>query len=316
MSGARNTIPNHMRALFLTSYDDGGVLELQERPVPRPARKEVLVRVAAAPVNPTDLAPLWGFRRHEGPLPRVPGAEGSGTVVSSGGRPLAGALKGRRVAFGVPPGRDGSWGQYAAISVLNCLVLPKAVDDERGSMSLVNPVSAYRLLDVAQRRGAKAVVSTAAAGALGRMIARLGARGGVGVINVVRRPEQVERLRSEGREHVLDSSDPEFDRQLEELCRRLGARVAFDAIGGAMTGRLLRALPPGGHVVVYGGLAREPASFEPTEAIYQGKSVSGFYLPAWLATKNTLSVLRIIGRRVAPLLRTELSSEVHQDHAG
>ena len=83
-----------------------------------------------------------------------------------------------------------------------------------------------------------------------------------------------------------------------------------------MTGRLLRALPPGGHVVVYGGLAREPASFEPTEAIYQGKSVSGFYLPAWLATKNTLSVLRIIGRRVAPLLRTELSSEVHQDHAG
>ena len=289
-----------------------GVLELQERPVPRPARKEVLVRVAAAPVNPTDLALLWGFRTHEGPLPRVPGAEGSGTVVSSGGGPLAGALKGRRVAFGVPPGRDGSWGQYAAIPVLNCLILPKAVDDERGSMSLVNPVSAYGLLDVARRRGAKAVVSTAAAGALGRMVARLGARGGVGVINVVRRPEQVETLRSEGRERVLDSSDPEFDRQLDALCRRLGARVALDAIGGTMTGRLLQALPPGGHVVIYGGLCARAGELRADGGHLPGQAVSGFYLPAWLATKNTLSVLRIIGRRVAPLLRTELSSEVRQ----
>jgi NADPH:quinone reductase-like Zn-dependent oxidoreductase len=177
-------------------------------------------------------------------------------------------------------------------------------------MALVNPVSAYGLLDVAQHRGAKAVVSTAAAGALGRMIARLGARRGVGVINVVRRHEQVDSLHQEGREHVLDSSDPELDRQLEELCRRLDARVALDAIGGPMTGRLLHALPPGGHVVIYGGLSFEPASFDSTEPIYQGKSVSGFYLPAWLATKNALSVLLIIGRRVAPLLRTELSSKV------
>jgi len=310
VSRAEHIIPRHMQALVLTSYDDEGVLELQERPVPRPGPKEVLVEVSAAPVNPTDLALLRGGRSHEGPLPRVPGAEGSGTVVASGGGAIAAALRGRRIAFGVPPGKDGAWAQYAAIPVLNCLLLPKGVDDERGSMSLVNPVSAYGLLEVAKRRGAGTVVNTAAAGALGRMIARLGARRRVRVINVVRRPEQVEALRREGRPHVVDSSDPEFERQLMQLCGRLDARVAFDAIGGAMTGRLLRALPEGGHVVIYGGLSFEPGSIEPTQAIYENKSISGFYLPTWLATKNTLTVLQIIGRRVAPLLRTDLSSEV------
>jgi NADPH:quinone reductase-like Zn-dependent oxidoreductase len=190
------------------------------------------------------------------------------------------------------------------------MLLPKAVDDEQGSMALVNPVTAYGLLEVAGGRGAKAVVSSAAAGALGRMIARLGVRRGVEVIDVVRRTEQVETLRAEGRVHVLDSSDAEFDQQLEELCRRLDARVAFDAIGGTMTGRLLRAVPDGGHVVVYGNLSWEPAGFDPTGPIYQGKSISGFYLPAWLATKNVVSVLRIITRRVGPLLGTDLSSEI------
>jgi NADPH:quinone reductase len=310
VSRARGTTPGHMKALVLTSYDDNGVLEVQERAVPRPGPKEVLVRVAAAPVNPTDLALLLGGRSHEGPLPRVPGAEGSGTVVASGGRTVAAAFRRRRVAFGVPPGKDGAWAQYTSIPALNCMLLPKSVDDERGSMSLVNPVSAYGLLEIAKGRGTRAVVNTAAGGALGRMVARLGVRDGVRVIDVVRRPEQVESLRSEGRDHVLDSSDPEFDAQLEERCRRLEARVAFDAIGGAMTGRLLRALPDGGHVIVYGGLSLEPSSFDVTQVIYQRKSISGFYLPTWLGSKNVVSVLRIITRKVGPLLRTELSSEI------
>jgi NADPH:quinone reductase-like Zn-dependent oxidoreductase len=190
------------------------------------------------------------------------------------------------------------------------MLLPKAVDDERGSMSLVNPVSAHGLLEVARGRGAKAVVNTAAGGALGRMIARLGARRGIRVIDVVRAPEQVEALRRGGRDHVLDTSDPGFDQQLEKLCRRLDARVAFDAIGGEMTGRLLRALPDGGHVIVYGGLSLDPSRFDVTQVIYEHKSISGFYLPDWLATKNVVSVLQIITRRVAPLLRTDLSSEI------
>jgi NADPH:quinone reductase-like Zn-dependent oxidoreductase len=312
MSRGERTVPERMQALVLTSYDDQGVLEVQERPVPRPRKNEVLVEVAAAAVNPTDLALLIGRRSHEGPLPRVPGAEGSGTVVASGGGALARALVGRRVAFGVPPGQDGSWAQYAVVPMTNCLVLPKGVDDEHGSMSLVNPVTAWVLLDIAQRRGSKAVVSTAAAGALGRMIARLGARRGIGVINVVRRQEQVETLQAEGREHVLDSSEPAFDEQLEERCRQLGARVAFDAVAGDLTARLLRALPSGGHVVIYGALSLEPSSFDPSLAIFESKSISGFYLPAWLAATNTLTALRTIGLRVRPLLGKVLDSTIHR----
>ncbi|HXJ65314.1 MAG TPA: zinc-binding dehydrogenase [Actinomycetota bacterium] len=316
MSAQRRTVPRSMRALVMTSYadqgdtDPAGGLEVREHPVPRAGRGEVLIRVSAAPVNPTDLALLLGRRPHERPLPRVPGAEGSGIVVASGGGALAAALRGRRVAFGVPGSGDGAWAQYAAVPARNCLPLPKAVDDERGSMSLVNPVTAYGLLEVAHRHGTKAVVNTAAAGALGRMIARLGARRRVQVIDVVRRAEQVEALRRDGREHVLDSSDPEFDRQLGELCRRLGARIAFDAIGGATTGRLLDALPAGGHLVIYGGLSLEPASFDLTGPIYENKSISFFYLPTWLATKNAVTATLIISRRVAPLLTTDLGSEV------
>lgn len=287
-----NAVPTTMRALVLHAYDVGSYtsLTLEDRPVPQPRRGEVLVRVAAAPINPSDLAFLQGLYGVKKPLPVVPGIEGSGTVIASGGGWMANRLVGKRVACAAGDG-DGTWAEYVVAPALQCSPVPKTIDDERGAMRIVNPYTAWAQLTIAHQAHARAVVQTAAASALGRMLVRLSPRFGISVINVVRRDAQVESLRASGAKHVLNSETSDFDQRLGDLCRQLDARVAFDAVAGPMTGRLLAAMPPRSRVVVYGGLAMEPIQINPGDVIFRQQRVEGFYLPHWVARQNPLSLL-------------------------
>lgn len=307
----RTEIPSRMRALLLRSYEGLAGLEVAERPVPRPGRGEVLVRIAASPVNPSDLAFLLGLYAYRKELPTVPGIEASGTVVEAGRGLVGRRLVGKRVACAASDSRDGTWAQYAVVRALHCLPLPARVTDQQGAMALVNPLTAWGLMQVSRKRRARAVVNTAAASALGRMILRLSSRFGIEVVHVVRREEQAELLRSQGARYVLNSADPEFDRRLLELCAALPVRLAFDAVGGSMTGRLLTALPRGGRVTLYGALSLEPCSLPPGPIVFEEKVLDGFYLPNWLAGKNPLAALRT-RRAVARLLDTDLRSEVRE----
>jgi NADPH2:quinone reductase len=106
-----------------------------------------------------------------------------------------------------------------------------------------------------------------------------------------------------------DSANREFDAQLRDLCAQLDARLAFDAVGGDMTERLLAALPRGSRVTVYGGLAALPFRVFPQQPIFDGKIVDGFWIPSGLARKNPLQLL-LLQRRVVSLLDTALRSEV------
>ena len=303
------TTPETMRALELRSYEGGeGSLALVERPVPRPGRGEVLVRVAASPVNPSDLMFLRGMYVRKR-LPVVPGFEGSGEVVASGGGFLASYLKGRRVACAAPLDGDGTWAEFMVAPASQCIPLRKETDTEQAAAMIVNPFTAWALMGIAQRRQARAVVQTAAAGALGRMIVRLAASRGVGLINVVRRREQVELLRGEGALHVLDSSEENFDERLRELCASLRATVLFDAVAGEMTGRVLRAMPRKSKAVVYGALSQEAAAVDPRSLIFEGKSVEGFWLSDWLRSQSIFAKLAASGR-VQKLLAGELKTEV------
>lgn len=291
-----STIPATMRALVLHAYDLGsyGSLTLEERPTPHPGKGEVLVRMAASPINPSDLAALQGAHGGNKALPTIPGLEGSGTVVRAGRGYLARRLLGKRVACAAGEG-DGAWAEYMVTSARFCSPLPSDFSDEQGAVRIVNPYTAWAHLQIARQAGAHAIIETAAAGALGQMVNQLAQRRGVRVLNIVRREAQAETLRGLGAKHILNSEAPDFDDQLREQCQRLGVRLAFDAVAGSMTARLLAALPPHGRVVVFGALAEfyggETINMGASDLIFNEKRIEGFYLPLWVAQQKPLALL-------------------------
>lgn len=302
-----------MRAVQIRAYDGKPEsVSLVELPVPRPEPGQVLVHVAASPINPSDqmfLRGLYGFKK---PLPAVPGFEGSGTVEEAGRGFMARFLKGRRVACAAvdPRSSQGMWAEYVVTSAHSCMPLSDYVTLEQGAMMLVNPLTAWALVDIARRGRHRAIVQNAAASALGKMVVKLGRKFSIPVINVVRRSEQVNALHAVGAKHVLNSSDNGFDSDLRKLCQDLGATISFDAVSGELSGRVLRAQPDGSELIVYGALSLEANQVDPTSLIFENKRVKGFWLSEWLRHRSVLGQLKL-GRQVQSLLADDLKTEVH-----
>jgi len=306
----RKNLPATMRALELRSYEEGEhSLAVVERPLPVPKAGQVLVEMAAAPVNPSDLMFLRGLYGQRKRLPVVAGFEGAGRVVAAGGGAWARYLLGRPVACAAPFDGDGTWAEYMLAPAEQVIPLGRGTDLEQAASMIVNPFSAWALMGRAAELKAKAVVQTAAASALGRMVVRLAAARGVETINVVRRAEQAETLRLAGAAHVLDSTAADFDARLRELCSRLGATVAFEAVAGETTGRILAAMPRGGLAVVYGALSQGACAVDPRSLIFEGKRVEGFWLADWLRRQNALRKF-LMARKVERMLGGELKTEV------
>src|SRR5260370_10669905 len=186
-------LPPTMRAVQLRAYDGApesvGVVEM---PVPRPGPGQVLVRVYASPVHPSDYFFLHGFYSFKKPLPAVPGFEGTGTVVEAGAGLLPRLLKGKRVACSAAAAgiAGGMWAEYVATSAQLCVPLRKSVTLEQGATMLVNPLTAWALMEEARRGGHRAVVQPGAASALGRRIGGLGQRDSISGLSAARRSER------------------------------------------------------------------------------------------------------------------------------
>lgn len=301
-----------MRALELRAFDGRpDSVTIVDCPVPRPGPGEVLVRVAASPINPSDLAFLNGLYGFTKPLPTIPGFEGSGTVVDCGPGLMARYLKGKRVACTTadPKISGGMWAEYVVTSAQLCIPLAKNISLDQAAMMLVNPISAWAMVDIARREHHRAIAQTAAASALGRMVIRLGRRFNIPVINIVRRPEQVELLQREGSQHILNSTDPSFDSALHDLARQLQATIALDAVAGELSARVLRGLPKRSRLLVYGALSLSAVQADPGSLIFEGKRVEGFWVSGWLGRQSFLRKL-LLSRRIQSLLATDLKSEI------
>jgi len=306
------SIPTQMRGARLLAYDGRAEsLAVVEMAMPRPGPGEVLVRMHASPINPSDLLFVRGLYGFKKPLPATPGFEGSGTVVAAGSGILPKLLVGRRVACTAADANvaSGTWAEYVVTSARLCVPLQKHVDMEQGATMLVNPLMAWALIDEARRGRHRAVVQTAAVSALGKMVIRLARRFSIPVINVVRRADQVRLLQEMGAEHVLDSTAPEFDAELRELCHRLHATIGFDAVAGDMSDQVLRAQPKGSRLIVYGLLSHAPIQIDPAPLIFDGKAVEGLYLTEWMRDRNLLRQLRVASQ-VQRLLATDLKTEI------
>ncbi len=265
MSAASNDLPATFRQLRSLVTADGQLqLSLATVPMPTPADHEVLVRVEAAPINPSDLGLLLAMadvtaatstRAVDDPVVTAPispavmtalaarvdqslpvGNEGAGTVVAAGSSPEAQALLGRVVGF---VGGE-TYGQYRAAYAGLCLPLPEGTTAAQGASCFVNPLTALGMVETMRMEGHTALVHTAAASNLGQMLNRICLADGVSLVNVVRRPEQVALLREQGALHVVDSSAPTFLDDLTAALVATGATLAFDAIGGGeLAGQIL-----------------------------------------------------------------------------
>ena len=302
-------IPTRMRAVMLHAYDELDRLVIEEQPVPQLRAGHVLVRMHASPINPSDLAFLRGvyFRKK---LPVIPGIEGSGVVVAAGRGLFAKALVGRRVACIAPDeGAGGTWAEFIAVPALTCIPLKAATSMEQGAMHFVNPLTAWLLIAEAQRIHTRAIVQTAAAGALGKMIFRLAQQQNIISINLVRREEQVATLRQLGAQYVLNTATEDFEQRLHEICREHDARLAFDAVGGEMTGKVLRAMPNGARLISYGALSMQTLTLDPRLFISTGKKIEGFHLGRAVRSLNFTARLQAVWQ-VRNMLTQELQSDI------
>jgi NADPH:quinone reductase-like Zn-dependent oxidoreductase len=187
--------------------------------------------------------------------------------------------------------------------------LSKHISLEQGAYLTINPMTACALIEIARTRGNLAFVQTAAASALGVMIARLAKRFQLTGIHVVRRPEQVQKLQKMGCEHVFDSNDASFQERLAEACSKFKASIAFDAVGGELTRRVALAMPPGSRIVVYGALADEPCQIDSKDFFFRDKKLQGFWLSRWIKRKGFLQKL-LLAYRVQKLLSNDLQTHV------
>lgn len=292
------TIPSEMRALELANYHEDLTEAIQSlcvtrKPAPSPGPGQVLVRMEAAPCNPSDLVFMQGLYGVKKKLPVVPGWEGAGTVVASGAGMMANWLKGKRVACGGQSDSDGTWAEYYVAETKSCVPLRKGISFEQGASLIINPLTAWALVETAQKGGHRGIVQTAAASQVGRKVLRLTLDAGIALINIVRRQDQEDILRSLGAESVLNSESENFEDQLREECRRLHATIAFDAVSGAMTGKLFNAMPDRSTVLVYGVLSYDPCSdIDGGQMIFGRKRVQGFWLTDWVRKAGFFKIFK------------------------
>lgn len=254
--------PQKMKAFVMK--EEKNVLKYlpDTKDVPKPGPGQVLIKVECGVINPSDLYCMRGDYSGTFEYPFIPGTEGSGTVIASGGGFMAWSLVGKRVGFTrqtEKPGKfsiGGAYAEYCVTSAMQCVTLPTNVNFEQGACMFVNPLSAVGLLDRCKFYGAKTVVQTGASSQLGRMIIKYFKQNGVQTINIVRRDEQIDLLKNEcGADYVLNQTKDNFQQELTDLCQKLNANVAIDAVAGDLPGKLLMAMGNKAVVISYGALS-------------------------------------------------------------
>lgn len=317
---------------------------LERVTVDEPGADEVVVRMAAAPINPSDIFGLFGgadmsVAKYSGtkeqpivtaPIPEAKrggvagriglsmpvGTEGSGTVVKAGAQ--AQHLMGKTVGvFG-----GGMYTQYRKLKAADCLVLPQGVSAIEGAACFANPLTALGMMETMKREGHTALVHTAAASNLGQMLVKACKADGIPLVNIVRKPEQEKLLRDIGASHVLNMTSANFMDELTDALVETGATIAFDALGGGkMAGQLLTAMERAAvkrmkefnrygsntfkQVYIYGGLDTTPTTF--TRNFGAAWSMSGWLLTPFM-TKIGPEAAEALRQRVAREIKTVFAS--------
>ena len=321
-------------------------LELKEQVTPEPNADQVLVRVEATPINPSDLGVMFGFtdmsaatstgtggdtvlaapvseqgmrvmKARVGQALAV-GNEGAGTVVATGDSDAAKSLDGKIVA--IAGGQ--MYGQYRCIEAASCLPLLEGHTAKDGASSFVNPMTVLSMIETMRMENHTALVHTAAASNLGQMLNRICQAEGIDLVNIVRKDEQVALLKAMGAKYVINSSADNFMADLTDAIHETGATLAFDATGGGMLASNIlscmeaaAARTPGAYSI-YGSVKHKQVYLyggldtSPTtlnRGYGMAWGVGGWLLPNFLA-KAGMEVAGRLRARVAQELTTSFAS--------
>ncbi|MEO6653299.1 MAG: zinc-binding dehydrogenase [Ilumatobacteraceae bacterium] len=341
-----STVPSTGHELRSTVTDDGRVtLAVREFEVAAPGPDEVVIKIEAAPINPSDLGMLFGMADLEAaestgtdelpavsaPLsdrvlhaqrarwgqPMPVGNEGGGTVVAAGSSDAAQSLMGKVVGFL----SGNAYATYRTVNAASCLAMNDGTTPEQAAACFVNPLTALGMVETKTAEGHTALVHTVGASNLGQMLNRICVDDGVGLVNIVRKPEHVDLLRGAGAEYVVDSSADSFRDDLVTALRATGATIAFDAIGGGdLASTLLSCMEQvaseGGEfsrygsdvnkqVYLYGGLDRGPTTLRRDFGMHW--SIGGWLLTPFLAKLGASGAERL-RQRVADEITTTFAS--------
>ncbi|WP_439622822.1 zinc-dependent alcohol dehydrogenase family protein [Gemmata sp.] len=289
------------RVVFEQTGPPADVLKLQDDvPAPVPARGEVLVRMLASPVNPSDLMYVAGRYGLAPKLPATPGFEGVGVVEGTGGGLLGWLRKGKRVA--VINDRVGNWAEYTVTKARQVVPVPDDLSDDQAATFFVNPATALVMTQsVLDLRPGDWLLQSAAGGELGKMIVRLGKLRGFRTLNVVRRREQVAELKALGADAVLVESDGPLPEQVRAAVPA-GVRFAIDPVGGKTASEVVASLGQGGRCLLYGSLSDDPLTVHPRFLLSNAVTVEGFWLGVWAKRQPVLKMLKLF-KQVRALMR-------------
>lgn len=287
------TIPSTMKALLLRNdgyarVPSGTVLEAMAPyveegtiEVPSPKGSEVLIKVALASINPSDVMFIKGMYGQPRALGRPAGFEGVGEVVAAG--PDAEGLIGKRIAFATGLTNWGSWAEYAVAEAAACIPLLDTVRDEDAAAMIVNPLTAIAMFGLVKDEGEKAFILTAGASQLCKLIIGVAKDEGYRPIAIVRRDDQIALLEGMGAAHVLNAEAPDFKQKLAEVLKVEKPRILLDAVTGPLAGAIFSAMGKRARWIVYGRLdAAQTVIPEPGQMIFMHKKIEGFWLTEWM----------------------------------
>ncbi len=291
---------------FLSPGSPESVLTVEDIAKPKPAHGEVLVRMLASPVNPSDLMFVRGQYTIAAQCPATPGFEGVGIVEESGGGLKGRLFRGKRVV--VLNAKGGNWAEYAVVPADKVIPVSSSLSVEQAATFFVNPATAWVMTrEVLNVPKGGWLLQTAAGSTLGRMIIRLSKHCGFRTLNLVRRESVAEELRRLGADHVEVFNDESDVSQLTKTIRTVvgsgGLQYAVDAVGGSTGSAVIQSLGLNGRMLAFGTLSGEPLNFSPRAMMTVSSSVEGFWLGNFMNGKGLLFKLALV-RRLTNLIQS------------
>ena len=263
-----------MRALIHSRFGEAeDVLAVEERPVPEPAAGQVRLRIVLSPIHNHDLWTVRGTYGFKPDLPAASGTEALG-IVDALGEGVEHLAVGQRVATG---GTFGAWAEYIVANAAGLIPVPDSLSDESAAQLVSMPFSTISLLQFLDVNEGDWIVQNAANGAVGRMLAQLGAARGVHVLGLVRRAEGVEELRAQGIDNVISTDQDDWREQAARLTGGAPIVAGVDSVGGSASGDVLSLLSEGGMLVAFGAMNSPVMEIASSDVIFKQAIVKGFW---------------------------------------